>query len=179
VKTAKSIYTYELTLGKAVGPIQLGATRAQIIQILGEPEKSRTYSLSIEDSYRSIGLSLEYRPADGLCNHITVWSPSQLMYEGQDLLMLSWYQLEHWFGLLDSEFEAVYDGWQSDKVGIAIHPKRNEDGSFSHADFINVFDKKFYPSEEEIDAEVQREIDELPSDEEIAKELWGQFDEPS
>jgi hypothetical protein len=175
----KTIYTYELTLGKSVGPIQLGSPRSEIIQILGQPEKTIFRTLSIRDNYYGIGLSLEYRPADELCSHITVWSPAQLMYEGKDLLMLSWYQLEDWFGLLDSEFEEVYDGWQSDKVGIAIHPKRNEDGSFSHADFINVFDKKFYPSEEEIDAEVQREIDELPSDEEIAKELWGRFDEPS
>jgi hypothetical protein len=41
---------------------------------------------------------------------------------------------------------------------------------------VTVFDKKFYPPKEEIAAEVQREIDELPSDEEIARELWGQFD---
>jgi hypothetical protein len=172
-------HSYDLKMGVSVGPIRLGATRSSIIQGLGQPEKTSVHPLSIDDSYRSIGLSLECRPADELCNHITVWSPAQLLYKGKDLLMLPWLQLVRWLTLLDPEAEAVYDGWQSDKVGIAIHPKRNEDGSFSHADFINVFDKKFYPSEEEIDAEVQREIDELPSDEEIAKELWGQFDEPS
>jgi hypothetical protein len=173
---AKTIYTYPLTLGKSVGPIKLGSHRSQIIQILGAPEKTILDTLSIRDNYYGVSLSIEYRPADELCNHITVWSPAQLMYEGKDLLMLPWFQLEHWFALLDPEFEEVYDGWQSDKVGIAIHPKRNDDGSFSQADFINVFDKQFYPSEEEIDAEVQRMIDATPSEEEIAKRLWGEFD---
>jgi hypothetical protein len=125
---SKTICTYELDLGKSVGPIQLGMHRSEVIQILGEPENTIPHTLSIRDNYYGIGLSLEYRPADELCNHITVWSPSQLMYEGKDLLMLPWSQLEHWFALLDSEFEEVYDGWQSDKVGIAIHPKRDDQG---------------------------------------------------
>jgi hypothetical protein len=174
----KTICTYHLTLGKSVENIQLGSSRNSIIQILGEPEKTIPHTLSIRDNYYGVGLSVEYRPADELCNHITVWHPAQLIYKGEDLLIMTWAEIVRWLGRLDSEAEAQGEGWASQKLGISVYPKWDHDGSFERVDFINVFDKQFYPSEEEMEAEFQREMAETPSEEECDEWLFGRFREP-
>jgi hypothetical protein len=174
----KTICTYHLTLGKSVENIQFGAPRDSIIQILGEPEETLRRTLSIRDNYYGVGLSVQYRPADELCNHINVWHPAQLIYNGEDLLIMTWAEIVRWLGRLDPDAESQGEGWASQKLGISIYPKWDHDGSFEQVDFINVFDKQFYPSEEEMEADLQRRIDDTPSDEECDEWWDGLFREP-
>jgi hypothetical protein len=107
-----------------------------------------------------------------------VWYPAQLIHKGEDLLAMTWAEIVRWLGRLDPDAESQGEGWASQKLGIAIYPKWDHDGSFERVGFINVFDKQFYPSEEEMEADLQRRIDDTPSDEETAEFLWGRFREP-
>jgi hypothetical protein len=163
--------TYELIIGESVGPIHLGATRSSIIQILGKPERTRTGSINISDSYYDIGIIIQYRLGDKLCQNISVGHPAQLIYEGRDLIFLTWVEIARWLARLDPNTEEVGDGWESKQLGIEIHPKYNDDGSYQRADFINVFDQRYCATDEEIAAEVERRIAAMPSEEECAREL--------
>jgi hypothetical protein len=167
---------YQLTLCKSVGPIRLGTARSSIIQELGEPENTRRGKYAIRDDYLDSGISIEYRITDEVCANISVGPPAQLIHEGKDLLMMTWVEGVRWLGRRDPEAEAEGEGWESKKLGIDIYPKVEEDGSFRRVDLVNVFDRSYFPPEDEIDAEVQRMIDATPSEEEIAKRLWGEFD---
>jgi hypothetical protein len=168
--------SYDLRLGVSVGPIRFGESRESIIQKLGEPDLTQVNNLSIEDRYRTIGLYLEYRPSDEACKHVSVLSPAQLIYDGQDLLMLTWPEIIRWLAHLDPKAEQVYEGWESETLGIAIHPKVNDDGTYKGAALINVFNRQYRATKEEIDAEVKREIDAMPSEEECERILWGDFE---
>jgi hypothetical protein len=167
----KTIHTYELNIGESVGPIQLGAPRSLVIQELGEPEETRRGVFAIRDNYYGIGISIEYRIADEVCANITVWSPAELLYQGKDLLMMTWVEGTRWLARLDPEAEEEGEGWESNKVGLGIYPKRNDDGSFRKVDFINVFDQQYCPTNEEIEEEIQRMNRKRPSNEECAREL--------
>jgi hypothetical protein len=162
---------YELVIGKSVGPIRLGDKRDSIIQTLGEPEKTLPDNISIGDFYYGRGLVIEYRPVDEVCKNISISYPSQLIYEGRDLIFFTWVEIARWLTRLDPNAEEAGDGWQSNTLGIEIHPKYNDDGTYCRADFINVFDRQYWSTEEEVEAEIQRQIAEMPSNEECAREL--------
>jgi hypothetical protein len=168
--------SYDLVIGESVGPIRFGESRKSIIQKIGEPESTRITDLSIEEWYKRIGLYLEYRPSDEVCKQVSVMSPAELIYEGRDLLMLTWLEIIGWLARLDPAAEREDYGWESETLGIAIHPNVNNDETYRRADFINVFDPQYAPTEEEYEAEVQRHIDASPSDEECSRLLWGQFE---
>jgi hypothetical protein len=162
---------YELTLKKSVGNISFGESRRSILQKLGQPENTRTTRLSIKDWYFDIGLSVEYRPSDEVCSHITVLSSASLIYEGNDLLRLSWGELVSWLYRLDPQAKEVGLGFESWPAGISIYSKFNEDDSLRIVDLINIFDPQYRATDEEIAAEVQRQIAEMPSEEECLREL--------
>jgi hypothetical protein len=162
---------YELVIGESVGPIRLGAKRDSIIQVLGEPDKTYVTNLSISDFYHTLGLGVEYRPADELCNNISIGCPAQLIYEGRDLIFFTWVEIARWLSRLDPMAEEVGDGWESKRLGIEIHPKYNDDGSYRRTDFINVFDQRYCATDDEIEAERARRASERPSEEECLREL--------
>jgi hypothetical protein len=164
-------HSYDLKMGESVGPIRFGESRQSLIQKLGQPEKTRTTRLSIKDWYFDIGLSVEYRPSDDACSHITVLSSASLIYEGNDLLRLSWGELVSWLYRLDPAAQEVGLGYESWPAGISIYFKFNEDDSLRIVDLINAFDPQYRATDEEIAAEVQRQIAEMPSEEECLIEL--------
>jgi hypothetical protein len=159
-------YTYELILKKSVGNLNFGESRQSILQNLGEPERTRTGKFSIKDWYFDLGLSIEYRPSDEACKHITVLSTASLIYEGNDLLRLSWGELVSWLHGLDPTAKEEGLGLVSKRAGISIYPTLSEDGDCVLVDVINIFDPQYRASKEEIEAEARRQIAEMPSDEE-------------
>lgn len=162
---------YVLIPKKSVGNISFGESRESIIRKLGRPEDTDADRLSIKDWYFELRLSVEYRPSDEVCKHITVLSPASLIYEGNDLLRLSWGELVSWLHRLDPSAEEIGEGFRSKLAGISIYSKMNEDDSLRIVDLINVFDPQYRATDEEIAAEVQRQIAEMPSEEECLKEL--------
>jgi hypothetical protein len=163
--------SYELVIGQSVGPIRFGENRQSLIQKLGHPEDTDTDRLSIKDWYFDLGLSVEYRPSDEACSHITVLSSASLIHEGNDLLRLSWGELVSWLYRLDPQAKEVGLGLESWPAGISIYSKFNEDDSLRIVDLINAFDPQYRATDEEIAAEVQRQIAEMPSEEECLREL--------
>jgi hypothetical protein len=168
--------SYDLVIGESVGPIRFGESRKSIIQKIGEPESTRITDLSIEEWYKKIGLYLEYRPSDEVCKQVSVMSPAELIYEGRDLLRMTWLEITRWLARLDPAAERVYEGWESETLGIAIHPNVNNIETYRRADFINVFNQQYRATEEELEADMQRRERESPSDEECSRLLWGQFE---
>jgi hypothetical protein len=162
---------YELKLKESVDDLHFGESRQSIIRKLGHPEDTDTDRLSIKDWYFDIGLSVEYRPSDEACKHITVLSSASLIYEGNDLLRLSWGELVSWLYSLDPAAKEVGEGFRSKPAGISIYSKFNEDDSLRIVDLINAFDPHYQATDEEIAAEVQRQIAEMPSEEECLREL--------
>jgi hypothetical protein len=162
---------YELVIGKSVGPIRLGEPRQSIIFTLGEPESSRVGRLNKTDYYDNLGIFIDYRLADELCQNISIAYPSQLIYEGRDLIFCTWVEIVRWLAQLDPTAEEAGDGWKSNALGIEIHPKYNDDGTYQRTDFINVFDLRYWASDEEIEAERKRRASERPSEEDCLREL--------
>jgi hypothetical protein len=163
--------SYELVIGQSVGPLRFGESRPSIIRKLGHPEDTDTDRLSIKDWYFDIGLSVEYRPSDEACSHITILSSASLIYKGNDLLRLSWGGLVSWLYRLDPAAKEIGQGFESWPAGISIYSKFNEDDSLRIVDLINIFDPQYRATDEEIAAEVQRQIAEMPSEEECLREL--------
>jgi hypothetical protein len=162
---------YALKLKESLGDLHFGESRQSIIRKLGHPEDTNTDRLSIKDWYFDIGLSVEYRPSDEACSHITVLSSASLIHEGNDLLRLSWGELVRWLYSLDPKAKEVGLGFESWPAGISIYSKFNEDDSLRIVDLINIFDPQYRATDEEIAAEVQRQIAEMPSEGECLREL--------
>jgi hypothetical protein len=176
---------YELELGKKIGSINLGMTRAEIIDLIEESNFSRNDSIyGRTDSHHKYELIVEYDKETDFCNRITVSSPAELWYEGKNILGLGWVDALNWMKELDSSCELDEDQsfpcCISHKLQMSINSSDTGEGfdSEGNGDYVLVVGSltiatpKYWDiDEEKQEVWIQKMMAELPSEEECAREL--------
>jgi hypothetical protein len=163
--------SYDLRLKERVGPINLGMSRQDVIAILGETGLSCKNNLYTTDYYTSIRLHIDYESDTEICRGIEVLNGAELIFEGEDLLSLRWNSMFEWMLENDPYLDIRDDVYISHKLGISTGPKYDEILEDEVMETIVVFSDGYWPSEEEMRAARQKRIAEMPSLEEMAKEL--------
>jgi hypothetical protein len=163
--------SYELCLKEGVGPINLGMTRQEVIAILGEPRLSSKDSLYNTDHYTPIRLHIDYEPDTEICRGIEVLNGAKLIFNGEDILSWRWDNMFQWLIDNDPELDVRDDVYISHKLGISTGPEYNENLEDEVMETIAVFSDGYWPSKEEMTALVLKEIEEMPSFEEMLKEV--------
>jgi hypothetical protein len=179
--------SYELRLKEGVGAINLGMTRQEVRSILGEPSLSSEDSRHSIDYYPPIRLHIDYDPGTEICRGIEVLNGAEMMFRGEDLLSMRWDGMFQWMLENDPYLDIRGDerdpnaeenirerSIKSHLLGIATGHKLDDAGDrkLDVVGSIFVFGESYYwPLKEEMELASQKRIDEMPSLEEMAKEL--------
>jgi hypothetical protein len=162
---------YDLRLGNGIGPINLGMSRKEVISILGEPNVSEEGRRYLNDKYHLMGLRIDYQIGTNICKAIEVTNEVELIYLGKDILSLSWEEFYRWMKENDPDIEEEVGSYTSYKGRIASGPNVGGDVGSKEIETVLIFSEDYWESKEEREAAIQKEIAEMPSLEEMAKEL--------
>jgi hypothetical protein len=154
---------YHLHLGVGINSLKLGINRVLVLGQFGLPDLSRDTGFGIKDFYDDRCLQIEYT-YEGLCVAILVSPPSRLVYQGIDLLSLTWEQALQWVRNLDpnAETDKYEDEFKSYATQISMSAKLMDDWV---VEAVLVFAEDYWPSEKEIRAVIDRERAENPLEE--------------
>jgi hypothetical protein len=162
---------HELVLKKSIGPVSIGESRDEIHSRLGEPDYVQDYDGSrVREIYDSLDLSIDYQGSPAVCIAVETSSDSSLILNGLDLFRMSWPSFLNWIRQHDPDVrERKTSTVISQALGFSTCPKSGEP---NRTESIFVFGEDFYwPTDEEMKAEARREIANMPSASEMAKEL--------
>jgi hypothetical protein len=162
---------YDLRLGNGIGSVDLGMTREEVISILGEPNVSEEGRRYLKDIYRLMGLRIDYQIGTNICKAIEVTNEVELMYSGKDLFSLSWEDFYRWMKENDPDIEEEVGSYTSYKGRIASEPNVGGDVGSKEIETVLIFSEDYWESKEEKEAASQKRLAEMPSLEEMAKEL--------
>jgi hypothetical protein len=164
---------FELELRKKVGPIELRMSRQTVQSILGKPEFTRQESFYLRDSYNSDKLQIDYSPDTLLCKGIEVYSGSKLIYEGKNLLGLSFKELLQWLLKLDPKLhiDLNLDTYISHKFKFAVKPRLENHSNTEVIDSIVIFTKDYWYILEPRETSIEDDIESDLSLEDLFKEM--------
>jgi hypothetical protein len=164
---------YDLRLGVGIGPIELGMNREEVISILGKPNVSEEGYRSgyLKDIYDLMGLRIDYQIGTNICKAIEVTNEVELMYLGDDILSLSWEDFYRWMKENDPDIEEEVGSYTSYKGRIASGPNVGGDVGSKEIETVLIFSEDYWESKKEQEAASQKRLEEMPSLEEMAKEL--------
>jgi hypothetical protein len=167
------LISYDLRLKESVGPINLGVTRQEVRSILGEPWRSSEDSLHNTDHYTPIRLPIDYEPDTEICRGIEVLNGAELTFRNNNIFDLSWENMYQWMLENDPDLDIRGDRYTfiSHRLGIAAGTSHSDSLGEEAIETIVVFSDGYWPSKEEMKARVRKEIEEMPSLEEMSKEL--------
>jgi hypothetical protein len=179
-----SMPSYELDLLRSIGPIYLGASRADVLLAIGEPDSSNDGFSERTDSYYEKGLFVTYDKETESCRNLRVDAPGELWFQGINLFSLNWDEGLAWMKGLDPSCELDEDGFfpscMSHKLQLSITASDTGEGfdSEGNGNYVLVVGSLTIVvpgywdiSEEEKEAWIQKMMAELPSEEECAREL--------
>ncbi len=161
---------YEFQPKVSIGPVQLGASRAEVLGLLGQPDASRPKpSGGFCDFYFDRDLTIGY--LEDRCRSVEVSDPrTDLLLNGVSLLHMNWPDL---YGWLQEEDPALREDSDllciSPKLGLSTGPKYQ--GS-QEIESIFAFGEDYrWPTEAEFEAAAALAVDQDPSTADLLKEL--------
>jgi hypothetical protein len=175
--------SYELTLQESIGPVQLGASRPDIILILGKPNSSEKDSFELTDYYDERELVVSYDKETELCDNLRVDSPAELWFQGINILALNWDEGLAWIKELDPSCELKENGFLpkciSHKFHLSMTASDTGEGFDSEGNgnyvlvvgSLTMVTPNYWDVDEEEEAWIQKKMAELPSEEECLREL--------
>jgi hypothetical protein len=164
----------KLILYKSIGPIKLGASRDEVIGILGAPDYSESSIFGLEEFHSESFFRVQYSSKTKLCNNIGLSYPAELWYEGIDILGLSWENAVDWIKTLDPSIQIRDDGYPPDcishSLGLSMCAKDDYDHQSLIVDTLTLFSSDCWDNFEEKSKLFEENLlAGLPSDEECAR----------
>jgi SmpA / OmlA family len=161
--------SYEILPYIGVGELRFGMSRAQVHEILGEPDFVRSYSAAVHEYYDTEDITIHYRLPDETCKAIAMGFPCNPTYQGIALLRTSWESAATWFNSVDGNIEEMDIGLIGKETGINLCHEltENDDGEF--IDLVNivlVFQRGYWEMKIEED-EPNPEIEAINSEEDF------------
>jgi hypothetical protein len=111
---------YEIISYESVGPLNLGASRSEIVAILGPTDDSQNAEHTLIDSYFEEGLTIHYDAEALYCKAIALTFPACPTYQGQALINQPWMDIVGWLTKIDSTVELIDIGLIGYDTGIDI-----------------------------------------------------------
>jgi len=142
---------FEIHPYQSVGAIHFdkkrNENRAQF-EVLPEVHAMTDGQLPI-DAYEDWGVFVVYDKYNR-CGEVEIRRPANVMFEGKDLLAMTWQELLEWFQNLDAEIQESHKDFVSFKYGIGIYaPEKKEDPTIL-PESITIFRKDFFSIKKEI-----------------------------
>lgn len=179
----QSLGIYQLHLAIGLGIVKFGENRETIVSRLGEPDFSEIDEDYKTDYYDFRSLHVQYDYKTLKCVSIQIFPPAKVMYGGLDLLGLKYDEALRWIRAMDFNVEEDENPYGSEFVGhstqIAMNTKLYAEGAI---EALFIFSEGYWPSAEEMEANVKRGVDEVLSKYkpgEAEAELERMMNEPS
>jgi hypothetical protein len=157
----------ELILSNSIGPIRLGATRSEILNLLGEPDYSSNEGIyGLEEFHDKDNFRVQYENETHLCYNIGIYRPAELWFQGVNVLALDWDDALTWIRGMDPSCELKDEnhppGCTSYRLQLSISAEDSGEGLVLNS--LTIFSPNYWEkSEDEKEAWIQRKMAEILS----------------
>ncbi len=167
---------YEIISYEGVGPLKLGASRDEIMSMIGSTNDTQSIDDTLIDSYFEEGLTIHYDAAAQYCKAIAMTFPACPTYKGQALMNQPWIDIVGWFTKLDSKVELIDIGLIGYDTGIDLcrgHVSTANGYEVAVVTVVGIFRPGYWETydSEAVRAEVVQSIAEAPTEEEVWEEI--------
>jgi hypothetical protein len=167
---------YEIISYERVGPLKLGASRDEIVSIIGRTDDSQSVNNTLIDSYFEEGLTIHYDSAAQYCKAIAMTFPACPTYQGQALMNQPWMHIVGWLTKIDSNVELIDIGLIGYDTGIDIcrgYVSTANGYEVAVVNVVGIFRPGYWETydPDAIHAEVVQTIADAPSEEEVWEQI--------